>query len=342
MTPENQEKTINELETQLERLHALYNQYFMGIEKIEPLIPRKEVERKNQMLRKEKIRNTALRFRFQTQVQKYNTQSNYWRRVCRQIEEGTYHRDVMRAKERTRKQDEALMAADALSQLGESGGVDRGVFDLSSEMGMDLDDPFAEAREEKKLDPLATLDDPFDASRKKTSPPRDDDPDKTPVPAVTSGIHKLHEKLIDDARKPARKPVEPVERESASELESFFSRKSIPPPPPSDPSAVNAPPPPRAGRANPAPPRPRPAASPPSASKREAPTPRASASAVDEDRVKAIYRAYAAARKKTNEAGVSFEKVSTLLKKQMESKKGIKDFKVVIRGGKAVIKTVKD
>lgn len=92
-----QGETIADLEIQIDRLRALYEQYFMGIEKLEPQIPRKQVERVFRILRKERINNTALRFRFLMLVQRYNTMENYWRRVVRKIEEGTYRRLVMRA-----------------------------------------------------------------------------------------------------------------------------------------------------------------------------------------------------------------------------------------------------
>ena len=88
------EENVKELETRLDRLRSLYEQYFMGIEKIEPNVPRKDVERRFQTLRREQIRNTALRFRFHMVLQRYNTYQAYWMRICRQIEEGTYKRDL--------------------------------------------------------------------------------------------------------------------------------------------------------------------------------------------------------------------------------------------------------
>src|SRR6185436_16446746 len=91
------EKALDDLETRIERLRALYEQYFMGIEKLEPQIPRKDVERRIHLLRKEQIRNTALRFKFQMLIQRYNTLQQYWARVTREIESGTYRRDVLRA-----------------------------------------------------------------------------------------------------------------------------------------------------------------------------------------------------------------------------------------------------
>src|SRR5271168_2213006 len=88
---------VGELETRLDRLRSLYDMYFMGIERIEPLVPRKDVERRLALLRKEQIRNTGVRFRFQMIIQRYNTYVTYWQRITRQIETGTFKRHVMRA-----------------------------------------------------------------------------------------------------------------------------------------------------------------------------------------------------------------------------------------------------
>jgi hypothetical protein len=94
------ELQIGELDVAIDRLRSLYDQYFMGIERIEPAVPRKDVERKIHVLRKEQIRNTALRFRFQMILQRYNTFQSHWQRICREIENGTYKRHVYRVDRR--------------------------------------------------------------------------------------------------------------------------------------------------------------------------------------------------------------------------------------------------
>ena len=91
------EKQIGDLEIAVDRLRSLYEQYFVGIEKIEPQVPRKDVDRRIYALRKEQIRNTALRFRFQMVLQRYNTYQTHWQRICREIENGTYKRHMIRA-----------------------------------------------------------------------------------------------------------------------------------------------------------------------------------------------------------------------------------------------------
>lgn len=88
---------LDELETRLERLRALYEQYFLGIEKIEPSVARKDVERRIWLLRRERINNTAKRFRLQTIIQRHNTFQQHWVRICREIEAGTYQRHLARA-----------------------------------------------------------------------------------------------------------------------------------------------------------------------------------------------------------------------------------------------------
>ncbi len=91
---------LEELELRLERLRALYEQYFLGIEKIEPNIARKDVDRRIWTLRRMKFRNTAKRFKLQTIVMRYNTFQQYWQRICREIENGTYRRHLLKAERR--------------------------------------------------------------------------------------------------------------------------------------------------------------------------------------------------------------------------------------------------
>lgn len=94
------EAALEELEQRVERLRALYEQYFLGIEKIEPAVLRKDVERRFWILRRTQIRNTAMRFKLNTVNQRYNTYQQYWQRSVREIEAGTYRRHVLRAEKR--------------------------------------------------------------------------------------------------------------------------------------------------------------------------------------------------------------------------------------------------
>lgn len=92
------ELLLTELESRTDRLRALYEQYFLGFERIEPQVARKDVERRLQTLLRIPFRNTALRFRFTMLQQRYNTYQTYWMRTCRRIEDGTYKRQIQRMK----------------------------------------------------------------------------------------------------------------------------------------------------------------------------------------------------------------------------------------------------
>jgi len=96
------EEQINTMEARVDRLRSLYEQYFQGIEKIEPSMERTAVHNIIQQMRKTRSRNTALRFRLNQLVARMNTYETYWIRTCRRIEDGTYHRDVYMARYRNK------------------------------------------------------------------------------------------------------------------------------------------------------------------------------------------------------------------------------------------------
>ncbi len=88
---------VDELERKVVSLKTSYEQYFLRIEKREPLRLREEVDKMIISLSTQPVFNTALKFRLNSIVAKYNTYKNYWIRVLRAIEEGRYERDLFRA-----------------------------------------------------------------------------------------------------------------------------------------------------------------------------------------------------------------------------------------------------
>ncbi|WP_437647955.1 MXAN_5187 C-terminal domain-containing protein [Sorangium sp. So ce362] len=164
------ERELGELETRIERLRALYEQYFMGIERLEPLIPRKDVERRIWVMRREQIRNTGLRFKFQMLIQRYNTFQQYWGRISREIENGTYRRDVIRAAKRVGTKEALTIVgrkrAERYAELAEQQGaahetVRRDVGDDHEEIDVDdeavtLAPPPLPAAPAARKQPLAT------------------------------------------------------------------------------------------------------------------------------------------------------------------------------------------
>ncbi len=96
-TSEKLAEVLKELALKIERLKQLYEQYFMGIERMEPMVARKECTRTILLLQQGYIRNTALRYRFNTMLQKWGSYTTYWSRTLREIENGTYVRHIQKA-----------------------------------------------------------------------------------------------------------------------------------------------------------------------------------------------------------------------------------------------------
>ncbi|MCP4606088.1 MAG: hypothetical protein GY847_37185 [Proteobacteria bacterium] len=336
MTPKEIDAAISELETSLERLHSLYNQYFTGIEKLEPTVPRKAVDRKIYILKREQIRNTAQRFRLQTQIQKYNTQSTYWRRVCRQIEEGTYQRHIMLAKHRQeakrQKEEEAkdTRVRDTISELIDlkKDPLPSFELDLESQFSLDelgsfsLDEPFfpASNKQAQPNETIGDLDDPFNDGAWLNKPA---------APVKASPV------------KPQKKPPEQLSNIDDGDLKEFFNSPMFA----AEPQQSKAPVP-VERRPEPAQPSrkrsPKVAAQSRPVKARQAAKP-ANQGQLDDKHARAIYRTYITARKKCAESteNLSLEKVTKSLRKKLDATGGDVDFKVVIRNGKAAIKTVK-
>jgi hypothetical protein len=136
---------LDELETRLDRLRSLYEQYFLGIEKIEPTVARKDVDRRFWLLRRTQIRNTARRFRLQVLIQRYNTFQQYWARICREIENGTYSRHLLRAQKKLGEEPKTWAAKKRLGYFRRRGEGENGSASerpsSSEELGALLDGP---------------------------------------------------------------------------------------------------------------------------------------------------------------------------------------------------------
>lgn len=304
------EALLHDVETRLDRLRALYEQYFQGIERLEPTVPRKEIERRIQLLKKAQPRNTALRFRTQQVVQKYTTYLTYWSRIARQIEEGTYRRDVLKA--RQRRQD----AREARRSERDGDGAQAWEIDIDVDVAeIDVDaevDAALSALEERRSAPpprirFAPLA-PAQPSRPSLSsfpiPRSSGTPDSSagPVPARASSPPSAT----------FRKPRDPLDS-------GAVVRHPFPPP-----QAVRPPPVPPEW---PGPPAARPASN----------------DAID---IRRLYERYVEARRRNNESGnVRYEtlekSIKQMLPKLQEKHRGRRiDFEVVVKDGKVGLKPV--
>lgn len=86
------------LEIRLKELVTRYDQYFMGIEKREPLKLAEEVDKMVRRYSATPINNTMYKHRYNNLVARLNTYRQHWNRILREIEEGRYSRDRFRAK----------------------------------------------------------------------------------------------------------------------------------------------------------------------------------------------------------------------------------------------------
>jgi len=95
---------IQQLETRLNELRVSYEKYFAGVEKIEPVRLRDEVQRMVRRAGTFHITNTGLKFKRDSIIAQFNTLTQYWNRILKQIEDGTYQRDIfkMRLKDKER------------------------------------------------------------------------------------------------------------------------------------------------------------------------------------------------------------------------------------------------
>jgi hypothetical protein len=91
---EQQEKELEELENRIGRLRVLYDQYFMGIEKMEPLALRSLIEKSMLRSKIPSRGTTGMKFHYRSLQQKFTSYAGYWDRIVRLIEEGRIRRGV--------------------------------------------------------------------------------------------------------------------------------------------------------------------------------------------------------------------------------------------------------
>lgn len=91
-------KTCQHLEEQLEELKVKYEMYFLGVERLEPVKWRSELKKDIARLKTAFTRNTGLRFRIASLHARYLSYERMWVRNGREKEEGTYRRDLFKAR----------------------------------------------------------------------------------------------------------------------------------------------------------------------------------------------------------------------------------------------------
>ena len=89
---------LDEMDESISQLQVLYEKYFLGIDRRPPELERKRVSGRMRELRTSLVRNTAHKFRINTLFAKLISFERMWDRTLREIEDGTYKRDLFKAK----------------------------------------------------------------------------------------------------------------------------------------------------------------------------------------------------------------------------------------------------
>jgi hypothetical protein len=358
------EKLLGELEIAVDRVRSLYDQYFMGIEKLEPTVPRKDIDRRVHMLHKEQIRNTALRFRFQMILHRYNTFQSHWQRICREIENGTYKRHVLRADRRFGRTSSAPSAAAAQAGSKPPSDIERELAELDAEFApppvrrpsVESLDPFEPPilvrRQASKPDLTQPQASKADGATFPTPPPTS--PGLGPAPARTQPGQPPPRRLVAEAPLMANAPAPPRAAGAPA------ANAPAPPPVASAVAGANAASPPRPGALPPravVPPTPPPRVAPiaPAAGAQsgtdKAPprtdkAPSRKEDSLPEYRVRELYVEYVETKRRQNESTVAltYDALAQSLRDssaKLRQKHGKPvDFVVAVRDGKAVLKPV--
>jgi len=100
------------LEEELEEIKVKYEMYFIGAERMEPARRRDDLKRNIARLKNAFTRNAGIRFRIQALHARYLSYERLWLRSSREKEQGTYRRDVLKARRK------------AVEARGPKGGAD--------------------------------------------------------------------------------------------------------------------------------------------------------------------------------------------------------------------------
>jgi len=105
-------RELDELEVSLTELKAHYEQYFLGVDRHAPTTADAEMRQRLARLRGGQPRSAVVKFRIQALQQRFTTYDRLWKRTLSEMENGTYQRDLFKARRR-RKTAETPVAVTA-------------------------------------------------------------------------------------------------------------------------------------------------------------------------------------------------------------------------------------
>lgn len=112
------EKELEILESRIAELRVAYEQHFSGYLPQPPTKQHEELQRYIRQLLNAPFKNTANRFKLNTLVNRFQLHSSQWEKVKREKEEGTYYRDVFKAKllEKTLRLEQKAKSASGIAE----------------------------------------------------------------------------------------------------------------------------------------------------------------------------------------------------------------------------------
>jgi hypothetical protein len=109
------------LEHKLNALKLDYERYFLGTRPREPVMARGEVQKIVIFYSNQAIPNTAQRFKFNSVNSRYQAYKRQWDNILRQMEAGTYKRDVFKANIRDKQRNAESAEKPAAAAKGAAG-----------------------------------------------------------------------------------------------------------------------------------------------------------------------------------------------------------------------------
>ncbi|MBM7112043.1 hypothetical protein I3V78_00680 [Archangium primigenium] len=91
------------IEAELASLKVAYEHYFLGAERMPPTKQHEDLKKRVDRLKTSFVRNTSAKFRVQSIHGKFVTYDRLWQRTMQEIENGTYKRDIAKARRRVEK-----------------------------------------------------------------------------------------------------------------------------------------------------------------------------------------------------------------------------------------------
>ena len=113
-------RELEELDVALVELKAHYEQYFLGVERQPPNQAYGAVRGRLAKLRAGYVRSAVLKFRIQALQQRFTTYDRLWQRTLQEMENGTYRRDLFKARRRRKTGESPASAAAAPAERPEA------------------------------------------------------------------------------------------------------------------------------------------------------------------------------------------------------------------------------